>query len=298
MLYRNTKLLLGLIPIFISFLIAQGTLARPNISPETTRIELTARLDRCKDQGFKVGNQPANEAMLNKSVETCEAKLGIRYPAREELLNRVEVCIQNGYKDKIPTTLTWVALNDLVHSCESMSRASGWNNSFIFVLFVIIYIFAAILIITLHQSSSGDNLASEKYTDELLLKQHQLLNEVDQMSGREFEEFLAQLYQGIGWNVELTGKSNDGGCDLIISTQDRSQLIAIQAKRSKNKIGYKAVQEVYTARGIYQTKEAWVVTNSYFTAPTQARAKQLGVKLYDRNNLQQLIFEYVNRLNP
>lgn len=301
MLYRKTKLFLGLIPVFISFLVSQSTVAKLNINPEPTRIELTARLNRCKEQGFVVNKNPSNEKILRELVDTCESNLKIVYPSREDLLVRIENCVQSGYKDEIPNNLTLVALNDLVDLCEkrfiNRSNSSSNNSVFIFFISLLIVLFVGAV---LNQSSTRDYLLNTQRSHELLLKRQNLTNEllhkVDQMSGTEFEEFLGQLYQGIGWFVELTGKSNDGGCDLVIFTKDRSRSVAIQAKRYKNKIGYDAVQQIYAARDIYKAKEAWVVTNSYFTSPAQTRAKQLGVTLHDRNYLQELIFEYVNRL--
>jgi len=302
MLYRKTKLFLGLIPIFISFLVSQATVAKLNINPEPTRIELTARLNRCKDQGFIVNKNPSNEKALRELVDTCESNLKIVYPLREDLLVRIENCVQSGYKDEIPNNLTLVDLNDLVDLCEkrSANRSNSSSNNPVFIFFILIAV-AFFVGVVLNQSSAREYLLNTQRSHELLLKRQNLTNEllhkVDQMSGTEFEEFLGQLYQGIGWFVELTGKSNDRGCDLIIFTKDRSRFVAIQAKRYKDKkVSYDAVQQIYTARDIYKTKEAWVVTNSYFTTPAQTGAKQLGVTLHDRNYLQELIFEYVSRL--
>ena len=236
MLYRKTKLFLGLIPIFISLLVSQATVAKPNINPEPTRIELTARLNRCKEQGFIVNKIPSNEKILRELVNSCESNLKIVYPPREDLLVRIENCVQSGYKDEIPNNLTLVDLNDLVDLCErrSANRSNSSSNNPVFIFFILIAI-AFFVGVVLNQSSAREYLLNTQRSHELLLKRQNLTNEllhkVDQMSGTEFEEFLGQLYQGIGWFVELTGKSNDRGCDLIIFTKDRSRSVAIQAKR-------------------------------------------------------------------
>ena len=130
MLYRKTKLFLGLIPIFISFLVSQSTVAKLNINPEPTRIELTTRLNRCKDQGFIVDKNPSNEKILRELVDTCESNLKIVYPPREDLLVRLENCVQSGYKDEIPNNLTLVDLNDLVDLCEKrfVNRSNSSSN--------------------------------------------------------------------------------------------------------------------------------------------------------------------------
>ncbi|PKR82449.1 restriction endonuclease [Heyndrickxia camelliae] len=116
--------------------------------------------------------------------------------------------------------------------------------------------------------------------------------EVDNMSGEMFEEFLKTLLQTRGFNVSLTKATGDYGADLILSTPEKT--IVVQAKRYKNKVGVKAVQEIVSAKNHYGADECWVITNNYFTEP----AKKLGfsneVFLIDRDRLIDWILDEKN----
>mgnify|MGYP001190347376 CR=1 FL=1 len=127
------------------------------------------------------------------------------------------------------------------------------------------------------------------YTDLALANQKRKLlmemgmDEVDQMTGLEFEEWLAELYRKKGYTVQLTPQSNDFGADLIVKREGK--LSVIQAKRYKNKVGLRAIQEIVAAKPHYKAHEAFVITNNYFTAPAQKLAKSNGIKLIDREGI-------------
>ncbi|MCR8872000.1 restriction endonuclease [Peribacillus frigoritolerans] len=91
--------------------------------------------------------------------------------------------------------------------------------------------------------------------------------EVDQMPGAVFEEFLEILLTRRGYQVRLTSASGDFGADLILTTD--TKIIAVQAKRYKNTVGVKAVQEIVGAKSYYCADECWVITNNYFTGPAR-----------------------------
>lgn len=107
--------------------------------------------------------------------------------------------------------------------------------------------------------------------------------EVDQMSGRLFEEYLQVLLKTRGYEVQLTPKVGDYGADLILTTKEKK--IVVQAKRYKNNVGLKAVQEVNSARSHYNADECWVITNSFFTEQAKKLAASNMVTLIDRTIL-------------
>lgn len=114
-----------------------------------------------------------------------------------------------------------------------------------------------------------------------------LVERVDLMSGEQFEEFLAECFQRLGYDVKTTPKTNDFGADLILTKDDRKTVI--QAKRYKSKVGNSAVQEVVAAIQYYGAKEAIVVTNSQFTSNARELAKVNNVQLWEREQLIDLI---------
>ncbi|MDR6883075.1 restriction endonuclease [Bacillus sp. 3255] len=115
------------------------------------------------------------------------------------------------------------------------------------------------------------------------------IQEVDQMEGVEFEHFLADIFRRKGYNVQLTPASGDDGVDLIIEKARRK--IAVQCKRYSGTVGVSAVQEVFAGKSFYDCDEAMVVTNSTLTAPAVKTARKLGVTLWDRSRLIDVLAE-------
>ncbi|EEM10621.1 5-methylcytosine-specific restriction enzyme MRR [Bacillus pseudomycoides] len=116
---------------------------------------------------------------------------------------------------------------------------------------------------------------------------------IDKMDGFQFEVYLKALFRELGYRPEVTKRSCDYGVDVILKGRNR---IVIQAKRYgiKNRVGIRAVQEVYAGKAYYKADEAWIVTNSVFTKQAEELAKACQVKLIDRFELQNLI----TKVNP
>lgn len=111
--------------------------------------------------------------------------------------------------------------------------------------------------------------------------------DIDQMDGRQFEKYLGHLFRMHGYVAEVTQSSGDYGADLVITKGGRR--IVVQAKRYKNNVGLKAVQEIYAAMNHYNAAEAWVVTNSDYTEQAYNLARSNGVTLINRNQLIEMI---------
>ena len=110
----------------------------------------------------------------------------------------------------------------------------------------------------------------------------------DTMSGLEFEHYCAEILESNGFtNVEVTQGSGDHGIDILAEKDDITY--AIQCKCYSSNIGNAAVQQAHTGKSLYHKDIAVVLTNQYFTQQAQEEAKALGVKLWDRNRLQNMI---------
>ncbi|WP_395940537.1 restriction endonuclease [Bacillus wiedmannii] len=116
---------------------------------------------------------------------------------------------------------------------------------------------------------------------------------IDKMDGFQFEVYLKALFRELRYRPEVTKRSCDYGVDVVLKGRNR---IVIQAKRYgiKNRVGIRAVQEVYAGKAYYKADEAWIVTNSVFTKQAEELAKACQVKLIDRLELQNLI----HKVNP
>ncbi|MGE5371702.1 MAG: restriction endonuclease [Solirubrobacterales bacterium] len=109
------------------------------------------------------------------------------------------------------------------------------------------------------------------------------IDQIDGMSGKTFEKYLEVLFTKLGYKVERTQYIGDYGADLI--TSKNGVKTVIQAKRYKNKVGIKAVQEAVAAKGKYGCTKAMVVTNSFYTNQAIELAKANAVELWNRDDL-------------
>lgn len=114
--------------------------------------------------------------------------------------------------------------------------------------------------------------------------------ELDQLSGVEFEEFLAGLFRVQGYVAELTPTTADYGADLILSKDGHR--IAVQAKRYVGCVGVSAVQEALSGQAYYQCHTAWVITTGTFTANALVLAKKSGVKMIGRSDIGNLMAKH------
>ncbi len=118
------------------------------------------------------------------------------------------------------------------------------------------------------------------------------INDIDKMDGKTFEKYLEVLFNKLGYRVERTRYVGDYGADLVV-WKNRIKTV-IQAKRYKNKVGVKAIQEAVAAKGYYQCDEAMVVTNSFYTKQAEKLAQTNGVKLWDRDDLVKALLSVRN----
>jgi HJR/Mrr/RecB family endonuclease len=117
------------------------------------------------------------------------------------------------------------------------------------------------------------------------------MSDIDVMSGYEFESFLKQLFEKMGYQVKHTSLSGDQGADLIISKLGEDSVV--QAKRYDQKISNKAIQEVVASIKCYKAHKGIVVSNNEFTNSARELASINGIELIDREGLNQLISTYL-----
>lgn len=105
-------------------------------------------------------------------------------------------------------------------------------------------------------------------------------------TGEDFERYLKQLFEKLGFFVEETKFTGDQGADLLL--QKNGVKIVVQAKFYSSAVGNKAVQEVTAAVAHYNASTGMVVTNNRFTRSAIELAKSNGIKLIDGEGLKKL----------
>ena len=111
---------------------------------------------------------------------------------------------------------------------------------------------------------------------------------LDEMEGVEFEQYCAELLRNRGFiDVKLTKASGDFGVDIL--AEKDGVTYAIQCKRYADPVGVKAVQEAFAGREYYDRMVGAVLTNQYFTPAVRKLADKIGVVLWDRDMLEELL---------
>ena len=113
------------------------------------------------------------------------------------------------------------------------------------------------------------------------------LSSLDNTSGREFEIFVIDLFEKLGFSSTITNRSKDYGCDMML--QQGEYRIAVQAKRSESELTFTSVQRALDSLKKYDAKLAIVVTNNKFMSSAKQLAKIKNVVLIDRKKLLDLI---------
>lgn len=115
--------------------------------------------------------------------------------------------------------------------------------------------------------------------------QHYSMNDIDLMTGTEFESAVAALFSQMGFIVSLTKSSGDQGIDII--AEKGSQRIGIQAKCYSGSVGNSAIQEAVAGKAYYNLNKVMVITNSQFTSSAVSLAQSNDVILWDRTLLSE-----------
>ena len=109
---------------------------------------------------------------------------------------------------------------------------------------------------------------------------------LDRMTGREFEDYMAEVFRKQGYEVVLTPTSGDQGVDLLLNKPGLR--VAVQLKRYQKAVSNKAVQEIHSGVDFYDADEGWVITTSTYTRSARELATKLGIRLIDGSELKQL----------
>jgi restriction system protein len=121
------------------------------------------------------------------------------------------------------------------------------------------------------------------------------MQQIDQMSGLEFERACAEIFRRSGYAVTHTKQTGDQGADLILDR--RSERSIVQAKRWSSTVGNGAVQEIVAAKAMYKANRAIVITNNFFTAAARVLATANAVELLDRSDLAKMLAR-TRRIRP
>jgi restriction system protein len=111
-------------------------------------------------------------------------------------------------------------------------------------------------------------------------------DEDSEMSGLEFEDYVARVVRSCGVPVMMTSVTGDWGVDIIVGK--RPNRLAIQCKRQSRPVGTSAIQEVVAGAPMQECTKTMVVTNHEFTTAARKLAELHGCELVGRGELPRL----------
>jgi len=104
-----------------------------------------------------------------------------------------------------------------------------------------------------------------------------------ELSPRKFEELVASILKDMGFDVELTQATRDGGRDIIahVRTAVCSYLTHIECKRyaPDNKVGVGIIREVVGVHNIRKATKSVIVTTSFFSSDAKKEAEMMENQL-------------------
>lgn len=122
-------------------------------------------------------------------------------------------------------------------------------------------------------------------------------SELYNLTSREFEEFMAQLYIKLGYNAELTKATRDGGKDIILRKPDilGDMVFYVECKQynAKNKVGIDIIQRFAGIIEMDKINGGIIATTSFFSkdAKDWIMEKDLNYKIqmHDFNRIKHML---------
>lgn len=114
------------------------------------------------------------------------------------------------------------------------------------------------------------------------------------MSPREFEFFVADIFEKLGFSVKITQATRDGDRDIVATKSSPiPYTLIVECKHwgEKHKVDVSVVRSVYGVQMATQANQSVVVTSSKFTRDARkfAEEQKTLMTLWDIDDLLELI---------
>lgn len=135
--------------------------------------------------------------------------------------------------------------------------------------------------------------AYDEYIEaDFLLDYHK--EKIKNMSSRDFEIFVADIFKKLGFSVRITKATRDGGRDIIATKSDPiPYTLIVECKHwgEKHKVDVSVVRSLYGVQTATQANQSIVVTSSKFTKDARkfAEERKTLMTLWDIDDLLKLI---------
>lgn len=123
----------------------------------------------------------------------------------------------------------------------------------------------------------------------------QIVRRIDallELTPREFETYIGELFSHLGYTVEVTQYSNDKGIDIIMYKDDIKY--GVQCKRYKGTVGSPEIQTFIGALSHANADKGFFVTTGVFSFEAEKMAMQHPIQLVNRIDLSKMILDALN----
>jgi len=144
------------------------------------------------------------------------------------------------------------------------------------------------------------NIAEEKCINykrkievENLMKARYRSGDLSGITPSQFEKLIFDLFTSMGFYVEQTGRTGDEGIDLIYHDKQKNEKYAVQCKRYQGKVGVAVVRDFYGALMHNRVVDGgYIITTGEFTSGAYGFAINKPIKLFNKNQLAQLLKQF------
>jgi restriction system protein len=109
------------------------------------------------------------------------------------------------------------------------------------------------------------------------------------MTPRQFEDSIAELFRRLGYAVEQTPFSSDGGKDAIALKDGKKFLIECKRFGDHSTVGRRDIQILHSAMVDSKAEQGFYVTTGSFAQTAIEYAKKNNIKIYDRTAVPRLV---------
>jgi len=124
-------------------------------------------------------------------------------------------------------------------------------------------------------------ISYKKRNQKSYLETRNKLDDIKNLSWKEFEKFVGSLFEKLGYSVEVIGGLKDGGIDLIIKKDNKTSLVQCKNYRV-SKVNLSMVRDFYGAMNAnlnYQV--GYFITTGIFTLDAKHFAEDKPIELID-----------------
>ena len=120
------------------------------------------------------------------------------------------------------------------------------------------------------------------------------LETIHNLSPSAFEDFVANLYRHMGYDVKQTPYTNDGGKDAYVSKDGVTFLVECKRYAADARIGRPMLQKLYAAMNEEHIKKGIFITTASYTKDALEYGKKYNIQTINGDELVNLIHQYIN----